>query len=395
MAYINFKEEIFVTKKQLVKRVNNNDKIFKNIMRSKNISSNFTPDAKYSFKIFDNILLGNEKIDSEENFKEISNKDIICSVFTNCRFYNIKFSDCNFIGCTFISCDFGSGGITFENCIFIKEDSDKIPTLNNKDNFSCYFKDCNIYGKFLNCMLNYTIFEWCNIQNTSFTLSDMSSVIISNSRLSLITLSDVDLSGTKILETYIEDLEFRDKYKSKIDEKTFFDKIKIEKKTRAEYEGIYMVYETIANKFKENSLNNNFGEYYYLAKSTEYKTLKPIPKLSSFIAWSTCGYGERPLYSVYSSLFIILCFTIIYLLSGFNIDDQLVNYSTLFINFNFTYIINNFNESLNLSIGMFAGVGFNNAQPIPSSYMICNFEMLIGVIMMGLGIGTLTKKSVR
>lgn len=395
MAYINFKEELFVAKKQLDKRINNNDKLFKNIMRSKNISNNFTPDSKYSFKTFDNTLFGNEKIDSEDNFKEVCNKDIICSVFRNCRFFNIKFSDCNFIGCTFIGCDFGSGGVTFENCIFVKEDSDKIPTLNNKDNFSCHFKDCNIYGKFLNCMLNYTIFEWCNLENTSFTLSDLSSVIIYNSRLSMIILSDVDLSGTKILETYIEDLEFRDKYKSKIDEKTFIDKIKFEKKTRSEYEGIYMVYETIADKFKENNLNNNFGEYYYLAKITEYKTLNPIPKVASFIAWMTCGFGERPLYAVYSSLFIILLFSILYLLVGFDIDGQIINFSTLVNNFSITYIIDSLNESLNLSVGMFAGVGFNNAQPIPLSYMICNAEMLIGVIMMGLGIGTLTKKSVR
>ena len=36
----------------------------------------------------------------------------------------------------------------------------------------------------------------------------------------MIIISDTNLSGTKIVSTYIEDLEFRDKYKTKLDEKT-------------------------------------------------------------------------------------------------------------------------------------------------------------------------------
>ncbi len=58
-------------------------------------------------------------------------------------------------------------------------------------------------------------------------------------------------------------------------------------------------------------------------------------------------------------------------------------------------IIGDLNETLNLSIGMFAGVGVNNGQPSEVGYMVSNFEMVIGIIMMGLGIGTLTRKIVR
>ena len=395
MAYINFKEERVATKKQLHKRLKNNSKLFRKMRESKTISNTYAPDKEYSYKDFADKIFGEHHIKGEENFKEISNKDIVCSTFKNCRFENIKFKDCRFIGCYFIKCEFSSGGVAFENCSFFKEESDSIPSLNKNDNFSCNFKDCNIYGKFLNCIMNFSIFENCKITNSSFNLSDMTSFIIINSEFKMIIMADVDLTGAKIMNTYIEDLEFRDKYKSKMDEKTFVDSIKPRKKDRSEYEGLYMVYETLANKFKENQLNNNFGEYYFLAQKMQFKTLKPTPKIISFLAWVTCGYGERPLYAVYSSLVIILIFAVIYLILGIDIDGQLVNFYTITNNFNLSELVEYLNEAINLSVGMFAGVGFNNAQPTPSSFMTTNIEMLVGVAMMGIGIGATTKKLIR
>ncbi|WP_311735302.1 pentapeptide repeat-containing protein [Clostridium chauvoei] len=395
LAYINFKEENSKAKNQFHNRLKNNGKLFKKLRETKNISKDYMPDKEYSYKDFNVRIFGEHRIKGEENFEEVSNKDIICSTFQNCKFNNMKFKDCKFIGCYFINCDFGSGGVAFENCILFKEESDAIPSLNKNDNFSCIFKGCNIYGKFLNCLLNYAVFENCSIQNSNFNLTDMTSVIIKNSELNLTIIADTDLSGAKILNTYIQDLEFRDKYISKMDEKTFVDKIKLRSKTRSEYEGIYMVYETLANKFKGNQLNNNFGEYYYLAQKTKAKVLKPMPRIVSFLTWSTCGYGERPIYAVYSSIIIILIFSVLYLGFGIDINGQLVNYYTIFNNFNLAELKEYFNEAINLSVGMFAGVGFNTAQPTASSYMVTNVEMLVGVAMMGIGIGAVTRKIIR
>ena len=44
---------------------------------------------------------------------------------------------------------------------------------------------------------------------------------------------------------------------------------------------------------------------------------------------------------------------------------------------------------------MFGGVGSINGRPSEISYIVSNFEMIIGIIMMGLGIGTLTRKIIR
>lgn len=394
MAYINFKEERVKAKNQLNNRRENNKRIFKELKEMKEISKNYVVDDEFSYKIFENKHWGNKDIVSEEEFIEIGNKDIVCSVFNKCTFRNIKFKNCNFIGCIFNGCEFQSGGVVFENCTLVKEEREKKPTLNKKDNFSCEFIDCNMYIKFLSCNIAFCIFENSFIHDTNFELSDLTSVIIVNSELKAIVIGDSDLTGIKILNTYIVDLEFIDKLKSKLDEKSFIDTIEIRNKNRDEYEGIYMVYETIANKFKENNLTNNFGEYYYLCKTVQRKALKSISRLGSYINYFVCGYGERASYTVYSSLIIIFIFSIIYLLIGVEVDGEIIKYS-INSGISFSKVMLDLNEAFNLSIGMFAGVGFNKAQPIPAAYMVSNIEMIIGVIMMGIGVGALVRKIIR
>lgn len=396
MGYINFKEERFVAKRQLEKRKKNNENLIKDIIRKKQLGTNYNPCKEYSFKVFESKTFGKEGILDECKFSSIKNLDIICANFTDCIFSNIKFIECRFVGCNFENCDFNSGGVVFENCTFLKEDSDTKPSLNRRDNLSCSFINCTLYTKFLNCILGFTIFENCTIKNTDFEQSDMNSCIITDCDLKIIIISDCDLCGAKIINTYIEDLEFKDKFQSKLDEKSFIDKIPIKYKTRDEYEGLYMCYETIANKFKENTLTNNFGEYYYLCKSMQRKTLKPLPKIQSTIYWLTCGYGERPWNSVISSLVLILIFTIIYLILGVEIDNNIAIYNLDTIkNMKLAKFISDFNESLSLSIGTFGGVGAINCKPTQQSYMLTNVEVLIGVIMMGVGTGTLVRKIVR
>lgn len=395
MAYINFKEEVYVAKKQLEKRINNNEKLFNDIKSSKKISNQYNPDEKYSYKEFNDSVFGGGHVKSEDEFKEISNIDIVCTKFINCAFSNIKFKNCKFIGCYFIDNNFNSGGVIFEECIFIKQESDTVPNLNNDDNFSCTFEGSKIYAKFLGCNLSHSIFNNCNLKNTNFEVSDMTDSIIINSDLNMIIIIDSDLSGIKIVNTYIEDLEFRDKDKSKLDEKSFIDKIQFKYKTRDEYEGIYTVYENIADKFKDNNLKNNFGEYYFLCRKAQRKSLKPLPRLFSLLSFITCGYGERPSYALYFSFAMIIIFSILYLIFGIKVDEEVIIYTNLNNGFTIQRFLKDYNESLNLSVGMFASVGLNEAQPAPASYMLSNIEMLLGVLMNGVGIGSLVKKIVR
>lgn len=395
MAYINFKEEISAAKTQLEKRINNNVKIFGKLSESKDVYKEFNPNDRYSFKENNNLVIGGGHPKKEDEFQEFKDEDIVCAKFVKCRFSNVKFSNCKFIGCYFEECELMGGGVVFQDCIFVKKDKDDKPNLNKEDNFSCEFNHCNIYAKFINCTLEFIIFNKCILKNTNFELSDMSNGIIYDSTLEMIIISDTNLSGTKIVSTYIEDLEFRDKYKTKLDEKTFIDKIKFRKRNRNEYEGIYTVYENIADKFNDNNLKNNFGEYYFLCRKVQRKTLKPMPKIASTLGLVSCGYGERPMYAVYFSLFVIALFSILYLIFGMKVNEEIITYDNINKFHNLRKMLTDYNESLNLSVGMFAGVGLNEAQPSPRSYMLSNIEMLIGVLMMGVGIGALVKKIVR
>lgn len=395
MAYINFKEEIAAAKTQLKKRINNNIRVFEKLSNSKDVYSEYIPNERYSFKEHNNLVIGGGHPKKEDEFQELKDADIICAKFIKCRFSNIKFTNCKFIGCYFEECELMGGGVVFQDCIFVKQDKEDTPNLNKEDNFSCEFNHCNIYAKFINCTLEFIIFNKCILKNTNFELSDMSNGIIYDSTLEMIIISDTNLSGTKIVSTYIEDLEFRDKYKTKLDEKTFIDKIKFRKRNRDEYEGIYTVYENIANKFNDNNLKNNFGEYYFLCRKVQRKTLKPMPKIASTLSLLSCGYGERPMYAVYFSLFIIILFSILYLIFGMKVNEEIITYDSVNKFHGLRQMLTDYNESLNLSVGMFAGVGLNEAQPSPRSYMLSNIEMLIGVLMMGIGIGALVKKIVR
>lgn len=44
---------------------------------------------------------------------------------------------------------------------------------------------------------------------------------------------------------------------------------------------------------------------------------------------------------------------------------------------------------------MFAGVGIDNGKPTEIGYMITNLEMLIGVVLIGVGVGTIARKVIR
>ena len=139
MPYVNFKEERYSANIQIEKRKKNNKKVIDYITKNTEKVTDYTPCKEYSFKKFDGVVFGKEGILDEAEFKVVESKDILCSKFMDCKFQNIKYKDCNFIGCEFINCKFDEGGVTFQNCFFIKERTEQMPSLNNKDNLGCVF----------------------------------------------------------------------------------------------------------------------------------------------------------------------------------------------------------------------------------------------------------------
>lgn len=397
MAYINFKEECYKLNNQFEKRKKNNQEIYDKIIKNRKLVKEYDVCKEYSFKKIDKKLIGKEGLFREDDFTEIKGLDIICSTFCNCRFENVKIKDCSFIGCTFDMCKFKNGGVIFDNCVFIKDISVEIPSLNVKDNFSSCFTNCNLYIKFKNCNLSYCTFEKSIFKESSFENSDMSGVILYKCELYKTEVCDCNMQSFKTYRCYLEDFEFNDTYMTIFDEKTFFDKLILKDKSKESYEGSYMIYQNLADKFKNNTLDDNFGEYYYLSKKEQHKTLDFFPKIGSYIYWFICGYGERPLYSIYFSLFIMFAFSVLYLVFGLKIDEQIVTYRSIasITSEPFSELFRNFLESFSISVGMFAGVGIMESTPTPSSYILSDLEMIIGILTVGVGVGALVRKVIR
>ncbi len=198
MGYINFKEEITVAAQQLEKSKKSNENIYKYMLKHRNKDLvGYRPSPKYSYTIFNGEELGKPGVLDEIDFYEINNEDIVCTKFKDCNFKNVKFKDCRFAGCTFEDCTFEAGGVVFENCILIKEDTEQSPSLNKKDNLSCSFYNCKMYVKFLNSDISFCIFENCKINDTAFENTFMKSVIINKSEMDMITIKDCDMSSFK------------------------------------------------------------------------------------------------------------------------------------------------------------------------------------------------------
>ncbi|MGL5751522.1 MAG: ion channel [Paraclostridium sp.] len=185
---------------------------------------------------------------------------------------------------------------------------------------------------------------------------------------------------------------------TKFDEDTFIDKVsKYNKEYKRDrynyYEISYKFYRDISYKYKQNNLQSLYGEYYYLSKLMERKTLKGIDKFKSTILWIICGYGERPTYALISSIEIIFVFTILYMIFGLNCGSQLISYKEIFLEGRgINFVFNDFIKAFHFSIVTFTTVGYGDVTPIGYSVFLSGLEMFLGVTMVGLWTATLAKK---
>lgn len=340
--------------------------------------------------IHKNIVVDYKVINNQElkynQYKVIDGARIEFNDFRNCTFENIKFKKCTFFGTKFSKCCFQN--IIFEDCIFFKEDNIVI------------FND--------NCLLNKTTFDKCNIkkgvfknvtfENTKFLYSTLTECIVANSSVINIKISDCNCKMFKTLDLSMDKFVFEDEYNTKFDEYTFFDKIIVNRKYKKSYENASKSYREIAVKFEKNNLLDYAGEYYYLCKKSECKSLYGIDKVKSWIFWMLCGYGERPTYALITSIEIILIFAIIYMFTGLVADGSLINYTNLFsegIVFQ-PDLYKDFFKSLYFSITTFTTVGYGDITPIGEiSTMLSGIEMFLGVTMVGIWTATLARKIIR
>lgn len=193
----------------------------------------------------------------------------------------------------------------------------------------------------------------------------------------------------RFIEFYIEDSG----KKSRVDRKTFLGFVNYNKKEEREIKFAADVYECFSELFENNKLSDLQGEYFYQNKITELHILKGFERFRSIVGLITCGYGERPSFSLLASLVLFLICGTLYMFFGVNYNNEILVFHPTA------------NELLppldklvlwyHFSLVTFSTVGYGNVTPIGGSLLVSAVEMVSGVIMVGIWVSTLVRKMVR
>lgn len=268
--------------------------------------------------------------------------------------------------------------------------------MTDVENHSTIFKNFTGAVKFIECRLEDCMATNCAFINSQFVECDMKNTIIDSSILFSVNISGCDMRGTKISNPRCKDFVIEDDDKvSKFNKETFLGKVRVEDPTS---DDSFRVYQSFSEQFRKNNFMDLYGEYFYLYKRNELKELNGMDKIQSLFALITFGYGERAMNTLLCILFIMLVSPITFMIFGMNFNGEVLYFkfttdveSMLTIGEWFKYYFQFFEYSFSVLFN----INFGNNNPVGFSVCIYYIEKLIGFILVGLFIATLTRKMAR
>ncbi len=367
----------------------------------------------YEFTTFSKLAFGKSVAINEEGCLKVLDYQFYYCKFVECRFSNIIFENCSFIGCEFNKCYTDGLGIIFNNCIFSKPEfkGDGAVELENVVNISVVFKDITGFCmKARNCIMYSMISINSSFMLTEFQNTDLSDSIFYQCPYLSIVLKECNFNDSKIVRPEYIDLNIEDNIKhTKVNEGTYLSNIQYKLKkedlkkddyireTKERNKTLYKTYCQLAEQFKINNIIESYGEYFYISKRTKHKIIEnKYEKFVSILSLITCGYGERPYYSLISSLFIVIISAILYMFSGVKLSNgQVINYDITGTPVAIPIIVNDLIKCIHFSLVTFTTVGYGNVIPHGIGLLVSSFEMILGVIMIAIWTSTLVRKMTR
>lgn len=328
--------------------------------------------------------------EDRNNYHNCIIKDALMNsvVYKNKNFDNIYFYKCNFNDTYFINIE--SKNVYFINCSFTET---SFVSFSSEVSFTdCYFH--NIYFKnvssfrFDSCRFSYkTVFENVDFNNSYFL--DIKLMDSKDNEEAF----DVRFLNCKVSDTtYIGECQI-------ISFSYFYyhPKSELIYRNNATFSSICPFYRSFSLMFKNEGLNDLYGEYFLLDKLVERMYIEGVEKLKSTISLITCGYGEKPLFCLISSLVIIVFSSILYMFLGISEGNNSTTFISLIISdpYPIKSTVFFFLKCFHFSLVTFATVGYGNITPSGGSYVVSAIEIMLGVIMIGLWTSTLVRKMTR
>lgn len=339
---------------------------------------------------FVDVTFGTSAVKNEDGFAKAAGISFKYCDFSMCCFSNIIFTDCSFTGCNFKECFTLEQGVIFKNCSFNKQ----APGKNSLGDMPCIFDKTALTVKFIECDISQVVFVKSSFYFSSFEGTNAYDAIFVDCSYEIVKIKDSDLRKTKIVNPKIIEFNIEDTYKSTlVDSNTYLGKINFNKNEKREVKYAAELYIAFSELFENNKLPYHNGEYFFLYKKTEYHLLDSLEKFKSLLGFATCGYGERPSYSLISSIFVVLFFGTMYMLFGVNGSDGFICF-TPSLSAPFPPL-DNLLTWYHFSLVTFTTVGYGNVVPVGWSLVFSAFEMVSGVIMVGLWVSTLVRKMTR
>ena len=300
------------------------------------------------------------------------NLEIACWEFNHCIFERTKFEKCYLDGTGFL-------WSTFKNCRFVESSLRRgsVPLLG-------WSTPGGGQTRLLEVTMKYVIFSRCDmteayirsseLEQVEFQACVMSGCDFLNCRLRGLFIDQCVLNATRFQNTYFWLCDISN---SSVNKETQFNLS--EDHTTDDF---YKIYNQVYKLYKAQGLDDISIEYLFLSK--EFERLSSTTwshKLWLWILQYSCGYGERPVRVVITSVVLIIVFAIIHGFNGLNFPGVVKSFS-------FEYVT----KCLYYSSVTFTTLGDGEVTVDALGMLLNSFEAAFGMLLTAIGTASFYKK---